>query len=100
MAAQTQIAYLAPAGVMEEVVIQTQLLSFTEKALQVEALMWNRDKTVLKAVMWTQLVHYNLRTQRSHPHSDGLRQLFQQVVNPLPASIGFDIRVKTLKAKT
>jgi acyl-CoA thioester hydrolase len=100
VAAQTQIAYLAPARLMEEVIIQTQLLSFTEKALQVEALMWNSDKKVLKAVMWSKLVHYNLHTQRSHPHSEELQQLFHHVVNPLNASTDFDTRVKSLKANT
>src|SRR6476660_2313010 len=41
VSAQTQIAYLAPATVMEEVTIQTQLLSFSDKAVHVEALMWD-----------------------------------------------------------
>ena len=97
VSAQTQIAYLAPATVMEELTIQTQLFSFTDKMLHVEALMWNNRKTILKAVMWTKLVHYNLRTQRSHPHSEDLQQLFQQVVNPLALPTDFETRVKTLK---
>lgn len=97
VSAQTQIAYLAPATVMEEVTIQTQLLSFSDKAVHVEALMWDNGKTVLKAVMWTKLVHYHLRSQKSHPHSDDLQQLFQQVVNPLAVQSDFETRVKTLK---
>jgi len=63
VSAQTQITYLVPAWLMEEVTIQTQLIDCSEKSLLLEALMWNDNKTVLKALMWTKLVHFNLQTQ-------------------------------------
>ncbi|MBS1595003.1 MAG: acyl-CoA thioesterase [Bacteroidetes bacterium] len=95
--AQTQIAYLAPAELMEIVTIQTRLTGFTDKALMVEAVMWNEAKTQIKAVMWTRLVHYNLRTRSGHKHSDELTQFFESVVAPLPAPVSFEERVKSLR---
>ncbi|MEJ8841517.1 acyl-CoA thioesterase [Lacibacter sp. H375] len=100
VSAQTQISYLYPAYLMEEVVIQTQLLAFSEKSLLLEAFMWNNSKTILKAVMWTKLVHYHLKAQKSYAHSDELLQLFGQVVNPLPAAMDFETRIKSLKQTT
>ena len=48
-----QIAYLRPAFLMEDIIIDSQLFSFTENELNVEIRMWNHDKTELKAVMWS-----------------------------------------------
>ena len=95
--AQTQISYLTPAFLMEEVTIQTQLLSYTEKSLLFEAIMWNQHKSQVKAVMWAKLVHYHLARQTSHLHSEELMKFFGQIVNPLTAETNFEERVKTIK---
>lgn len=100
VAAYTQISYLSPALIMEEVTIQTRLLQYTDKSLQLEGIMWNRDKTVTKAVMWTKLVHYNLTDQKSQTHSEELMKLFAQVVNPLDAIKDFEERIKQVKNRT
>jgi YbgC/YbaW family acyl-CoA thioester hydrolase len=95
--AQTQISYLSPAVLMEEVIIQTQLISAKEKSLQFEACMWNHDKTVLKAVLWTKLVHFNLVKNTSQLHTAELMQFFSQVVNPVEGVSNFEERVSQLK---
>lgn len=97
VAAHTQISYLNPASLMEEVTIETRLLNYSDKSLQFEGLMWNNDKTILKAAMWTKLVHFNLVTQKSHAHSEELRALFEQVVNPPDTANDFEARIKHLK---
>jgi acyl-CoA thioester hydrolase len=94
---QTQISYIVPAFLAEEVVIQTQLIAFSEKSLLFEAQMWNTGKTILKAVMWTKLVHFNLREQKSHSHSEELMELFGEIVLPIPSGTDFEMRIKTLK---
>jgi len=99
VSAQTQIAYLVPAYLMEEVLIQTRLISYSDKTLVFEAMMWNADKTQLKAVMWARLVHYNLQTQKSSSHSAGLMDLFGQIVYPLAEDTDFETRVKNIKIK-
>lgn len=95
--AQTQISYISPALLMEEVVIETQLLSFSERSLHLEAFMWNKNKSALKAVLWAKFVHFNLKTQKSHSHDENLMTLFSQIVNPLPQETGFEERIRSLK---
>lgn len=97
VSALTQISYIVPAWLMEEVTIQTQLIHFSDKSLLMEAFMWNTDKTILKAVMWTKLVHFNLKTKQSHPHDTALMEFFQQIVNPLEKVMSFEQRIQTLK---
>lgn len=95
--AQTQISYISPALLMEEVVIETQLLSFSERSLHLEAFMWNKNKSALKAVLWAKFVHFNLKTQKSHSHDENLMTFFSQIVNPLPHETGFEERIRSLK---
>jgi len=94
---QTQISYLFPAFPNEVVVIETQLIGYSEKSLVFEGMMWNHDKTQLKAVMWAKLVHFHPQTQKSHSHSKELMQLFGQVINPLPMESDFETRIKNVK---
>jgi YbgC/YbaW family acyl-CoA thioester hydrolase len=97
VSAQTQISYMVPAYLMEEIIIQTQLIAYSNKSLHLEAFMWNADKTILKAMMWTKLVHFNLSTQRSDQHSDELMSFFQSIVNPVEHAMNFDERIKYIK---
>ena len=97
--AQTQISYLSPAVLMEEVIIQTKLVEYKEKSLLFEACMWNADKTVLKAVLWTKLVHFNLMKNTSQQHNEDLMHLFEQIVNPNEGVSNFEERVHQLKHK-
>ncbi|MFC4817242.1 MULTISPECIES: acyl-CoA thioesterase [unclassified Flavobacterium] len=95
--AQNQIAYLLPAMLMETVTIESKLLSFDDKSLVVEALMWDEQKTSLKAILWTKLVHYDLKINRSTIHSDELKSFFNEIVNPLTEMVPFEKRVEDLK---
>lgn len=95
--AQNQIAYLAPATLMETVVIETQLIHHEDKSLVFEACMWNEDKTSVKALMWSKLVHFNLKTKKSETHSADLMHLFGQVDNSLNVPATFEERLKNLK---
>ncbi len=97
--AQTQISYFSPALIMEEVIIETQLIGFTEKSLHVEALMWNQDKSSIKALMWAKLVHYNLKLQKSHVHQESLMNFFGKVLNALPVEMNFEERTRSIKNK-
>lgn len=97
VSAHTQISYLAPAYLMENVTIETRLINCSGKSLLLEALMWTENKTMLKSLMWTKLVHFNLKTQSSHPHSEELMQFFENIVDPLPGDASFESRVKNLK---
>ncbi|RYY38820.1 MAG: acyl-CoA thioesterase [Chitinophagaceae bacterium] len=97
VAAQTQVAYLAPALPLEVVTIKTRLLSVTGKSLLVEALMYDPDKTTLKAVLWTTLVHFNIRSGKSQPHRSNLLDFLQQIEAPLNVPTVFEDRVAALR---
>ena len=97
--AQNQIAYITPAVLMETVAVQTRLITYTDKTLLFEALMWNEDKTILKAVLWSKLVHFNLRTKKSEVHSQELTDLFRQVAHPVEESQTFEERLKSFKSQ-
>ncbi|WP_428223999.1 acyl-CoA thioesterase [Flavobacterium sp.] len=97
--AQNQIAYLFPAFLMEEVIIETQLFQVSEKALMIEAKMWDNKKEILKTVLWTKLVHYDLKTNRSAVHSEELMTFFGQIVKPLEKELSFEERLEEIRKK-
>lgn len=91
-----QIAYLKPALLMEEVIIDSQLFHFTENQLQVEIRMWNNDKSEIKAIMWSTFVHFNLLKQKRWNHDEKLSELFSNILYPVNAK-NFEERVSQLK---
>lgn len=97
VAAQTQISYFYPASWMEVVAIESRLFHFSDTSLWVEAFMWDEHKTKLKSVMWVKLVHFNIRTQRSHKHEEELMALFRNVHFPIENHQSFEERIKSLK---
>jgi YbgC/YbaW family acyl-CoA thioester hydrolase len=94
---RNQIAYLKPALLMETVIIQSTLLRMDEREILVEMSMWNTDKTILKAFLWTNFVHFNILTQRRETHSDELMQSFQPYSISLPASVLFEQRLEQIR---
>ncbi len=91
-----QIAYIKPALLMENVIIDSQLIKHTENQLHVEIKMWNRDKTELKAVLWSTFVHFNLLKQKRWDHDTQLMELFKNVEEPIAVS-NFEERILQLK---
>jgi YbgC/YbaW family acyl-CoA thioester hydrolase len=91
-----QIAYLRPAFLMEDIVIQSQLLQFGDSHLLVELKMLNSEKTETKAIMWSTFVHFNLLQQKREKHSEEFMELFKNVVNPVTEP-SFEQRISALK---
>ena len=97
---QNQIAYLKPAVLMETVIIQTGILQMDEKQILVEMRMWNKEKTKLKALLWTRFVHFNFITQKSEIHSPELMTKFKPFENSTIPVGSFDARVEELSGKS
>lgn len=97
VSAQTQISYLSPALLAEEVIIRTRLLSFSDKTLLFEALMLDSNRNRVKAVLWGKLVHIHLISQKSHEHSPELMSLLASVEYPLAESLDFEERAALLR---
>ncbi len=93
-----QIAYLRPALLMENIIIESQLIKFDTSSIWVEMRMYNEDKSQLKSVFWAQVVHFNLLKQKKEIHSEELMKLFASIENPL-SSKTFEERIKQIKSK-
>jgi acyl-CoA thioester hydrolase len=87
---------------MEMILIESQLIQYTDNILVVEMKMWNETETELKAILWIKFVHYNVQTKKVANHSEELIRLFESAVLPVEQQI-FENRsleiVKTLKLK-
>ena len=94
--ASNQISYINPAFLMEEVIIESQVLKFDTSSISIEMKMWNKDKTKIKAVMWSTLVYFNLMKQKREQHSEELMNLFNSVLNPIKTT-QFEIRINYFK---
>ncbi|RYZ20918.1 MAG: acyl-CoA thioesterase [Chitinophagaceae bacterium] len=98
VAAQTQIAYLAPALPLELVTVKTRLLSASDKSLLLEAQMLNEENTVLKSVLWTRLVHFNIRSGKSEAHAPELQEFLRSIEAPPEKPMSFEERVSYLRS--
>lgn len=96
---QSQIAYFLPARLMEKVVIQSTILEWNPDDNLVEMRMWNEEKTILKALLWTRFTHFDLLKQKRIKHGDFIHNLFSPFENPIHNGIGFEERVSTIKKR-
>ena len=93
-----QIAYIRPAKLMEEIVMQSQLIDFSESVTKVELRMYNHDKSELNAVMWGTYVQIDVFQQKRSTHSEDLMNLFHQALAPIQDST-FEQRAQNLRAE-
>jgi thioesterase III len=92
----TQMAFLRPAFLMEKVLIETQLIAYAPKHVQVEMRMWDRERTVLKSFCWMGFVHFDLRQNAVCEHSAEYVELFKHVYLPV-SEASFEERMKALR---
>lgn len=85
MVTSNQINYLRPAQTLENVVIETQLIHYTNKIIEVEMKMWNENETELKSILWTKFIYYDLKKKRIANHSEELMGIFRAIVIPVSA---------------
>ena len=96
VSSSNQIAYLKPAFLMEEVIIESELIYFDQSLLKVEMRMFNEDKSHLKAIIWCGFVHFNLISQKREKHSENMMDLFKSIENPKTTTL-FEKRLTELK---
>ena len=90
-----QIAYFKPVITMETVIIESQIIDFTEKSLKIEMRMYNNEKTELKSIIWANFVHFDLKIQKSTHHSQHLMSLFNSVKNKVESQY-FEDRIQNI----
>ncbi len=75
----TEISYLRPVNVTEEVVIRTCLIQFGDSQITVEGAMLDKTTRKVKAFGWMQFAYVSLQTGRMASHSEDLIRLFSSV---------------------
>ena len=96
-----QIAYLIPAHLAETVIIQTTIIEWRERGLLLEMRMWDKSETKLKAIMWAEFKHFDLKSQKSIAHSEDINKQFEPYENSLEETCStFDARVSMVRGKT
>jgi len=97
---KTQIAYLWPAGIREQVRVRTRLIHADQSALMVEGIMLDQSGKHVKAVSWVEFAYVNMQTGRTARHSDELSQFFASVlVEGIAGVTTFDERIGAVKAE-
>lgn len=96
---QNYVAYLRPANYRDKIVLVSRLTNFTESELQIEMLMYDEHKKVLKALYWAKFVHVNIREGKKAMHDASFMELLQNVrYTEQELEIrDFDARVRQLK---
>ncbi len=95
VASRNQIAYLKPAFLMETVLIESQLIRYTDSELHAELRMWDATRSQLKAVLWSTFVHFDLLKQKRANHNEELLELFSSITETVPETI-FDQRIQKI----
>lgn len=93
-----QVAYVRPAFLMERVRMESQLIAYGPKHVQVEMRMWDETGTTLKSFCWMDFVHFDLRSNKVAAHSAAYLELFTRVLQPVDEKT-FDERRKTFTAR-
>ncbi|MEN0054781.1 MAG: acyl-CoA thioesterase [Mucilaginibacter sp.] len=81
--ASSQICYLNPANVAETVIIESQLMSFTSKSVNIEMRMWSQGKIKLKALLWTTFIYFDIHTQKATNHPVAVTDLLNSILLPI-----------------
>jgi len=97
---KTQIAYLWPAGIMEEVLIRTRLIHADASALIVEGVMLDKAGKHHKSMGWVEFAYVNMQTGRTAQHSQELSKFFATVlVEGIAGVTTFDERIGEVKSE-
>lgn len=97
VALQNQIAYIKEVKFNQTIIITSKIIKFTERTNTVEILIYNKDKTLVHAVLWTTLIYFNLTTRKSEDQPQEYLDLFQNICIDIPEDL-FEERVNALRA--
>lgn len=94
---QNQIAYIRPALLMEEVIMESQLVESKPKFIKVEMRMYDAERK-LKSLLWAQFIHVDIRQGKSVAHSEELQGLFDHLCMPIEEG-DFNLRLRQLNGQ-
>ena len=74
-----QIAYLRPADLGENIIIQTQLIHFDKNSIVIESTMYNEARSHLKSLLWSTMRYVSMATGRSTEHPDEVLEMLAAI---------------------
>ena len=96
-----EIQYIRAATYNEVVCIESSLIGYGDNYLEVEMLMYDKDRQVLKAILWSRFTHINSRTGKKEDLNEEIMEFVRQVLVPgVDMSKGMNARIATLRSPT
>ncbi len=80
---QNQIAYLKEVRYGQRVEINSKLIEFTEKTAKVEIQMCDEASGRIHALLWTEVIYFDLKTRKATAQPTDIVSLFEPVLIPL-----------------
>ncbi len=97
---QHEIVYLKPARYYEPVWIRTSLIAYSDRFLQVEALMLDEEQRQVKALLWTKYHYVSTTIGHKATHPPEFMAFVEKLHNPnVDPTAGLSARVAQLLAK-
>ena len=81
--AANKIAYLRSAVQMEKILIESQVIDYSNRGLQVEMRMWDLARSQFKALMWINFAYIDIQTGKSVKHPQNMMELFAEILAPV-----------------
>ena len=95
LVASHEISYLRPAAYNERVVLQSAVINVGSGSLMVEMIMLDEKRSHIKAFMWSNFIHVNVKTGKKENHSDQFMEFAGSVVlDDVDISKGYQTRLK------
>ena len=95
-----EIQYIRAVTYNDIVCIETALIGFGDNYLDVEMLMFDKDRLGLKAILWSRFTHINSRTGKKEELKEEVLEFTRQVLVPgIDTTKGMSARIATLLNK-
>jgi acyl-CoA thioester hydrolase len=95
-----EIQYIRAVTYNDLVSIETSLIGYGDNYLEVEMLMYDKDRTSLKAILWSKFTHINSRTGKKDALNEEILHFVQQVlVSGVEIEKGMNARIAGLLNK-
>ena len=97
LVASHQISYLRPAAYNERVCLQSAVIEVGAGSLLVEMIMMDEKRSYIKAFMWSNFIHVNVKSGKKENHADSFMEFARSVIlEGVDVSKGYQYRLKEI----
>lgn len=73
---QNEIAYLKEVRYNQKIVISSKTVFISDRTSTIEILMKSEDEKLIHAVLWVQVIYFNMKTRKSDVQPEEVKDLF------------------------